>query len=175
MKVLSWFALQVRTRTENQVESILQNKSYETFLPTYTECHCYSDRIRKVRAPLFPGYLFCRFDSRRRLDLLTTPSVLQIVSFGDGPAPVDSSEIEALRFVVKAGGDVHPWPGLAVGDRVIVEYGAFAGVEGKLVKTKGSDHLILSLSLLQRSASVEIDRTWVRPVDEARSLRLAVV
>jgi transcription antitermination factor NusG len=123
---------------------------------------------------LFPGYLFCRFEPQQRLKLLTTPGVLQIVSFGDGPAPVDQSEIEALRGVLSAGGDLRPWPGLAVGDRVKVEYGPFAGIEGTLVKNIGSDQLVLSVELLQRSASVEIDRAWVRPLDRARSLGLAV-
>lgn len=169
--VVSWFALQARTRTESRIQTLLRDKGYETFLPTYIDCRTYSDRIRKVQASVFPGYLFCQFDPRNRLNLLITPGILNIVSFGGGPAPIEASEIEALRCVLDCGADLRPWPGLVAGDRVRVEHGAFAGAEGTLVRTRGSDYLVLSITILQRSACVKVDRTWVRPLDEARMIR----
>jgi transcription antitermination factor NusG len=171
--VLSWLALQVRTRTECQVQIRLDCQGYETFVPTYADYRRYSDRIRKAQAAVFPGYVFCRSDAGNRLPLLVTPGVLQIVSFGRGPVPINAVEMEALQRLVEARADLRPWPGLTVGDRVRVEHGAFAGVEGTLVSAKGSDYLVLSVSLLQRAASIEIDRAWVRPVDEVSRRRFA--
>lgn len=170
---LEWFALQVRAKSEALTERALASNSYETFLPTYTDCRRYSDRVKKVQAALFPGYVFCRFDATNRLPLLVTPGVIQIVSFARGPAPIDEPEVEALRRLVHADFDLRPWPWLTTGDRVRVEHGAFAGVEGILVRTEGSDHLVLSISLLQRSASIKIDRAWVRPLENVPGRRIA--
>jgi transcription antitermination factor NusG len=166
-----WFALRVRTRGESVVENALRCKSCETFLPTYTECRQYSDRVRKVHSALFPGYLFCRFDPERRLPVLTTPGVHEIVRVSEKLQPVDDEEIAAIRQVVTSGCTARPWPYLRAGDRVRVRFGSLAGLEGLMISERGADRLILSVSILQRSVSVDIDRSWVGP--EPRSQRSA--
>jgi transcription antitermination factor NusG len=159
----AWFALHVHTRRETVVQSALQNKSYETFLPMWKVCRPYSDRVRKVDEAMFPGYLFCRLNPERRLQLLTTPGVYDIVRAGEKFQPVEEAEIADIRRLVESGCAAKPWSFLRTGDRVRVQFGSLAGVEGLLVSEKGADRLILSISMLQRSVSVEIDRTWVQP------------
>ena len=56
-----------------------------------------------------------------------------------------------------------PWPYLNVGDEVVVEEGALAGLQGILVRVKDSVRVVISLTLLQRSVAVELDRDCVRP------------
>ena len=159
-----WFALKVRTRNEPVVETILQGKNYETLLPTYTEVRRYSDRVKKVNAALYPGYVFCRFDPSRRLPILTTPSVEYIVGNGKLPKPVDEREMESIQRLVDSGVDARPWPFLREGQKVRIEEGSLSGIEGYLVSIKGDDRLVLSVELLQRSVAVHIDRTAVRPL-----------
>ena len=53
-------------------------KDFEAFLPTYSEVRRCSDRLKKVSAALFPGYLFCRLDAEHRLPILTTVGVASI-------------------------------------------------------------------------------------------------
>src|SRR6266851_4738518 len=65
-----WFVLKVRTRSEDLVVNLLRGKTYDTFLPTYQECRQYSDRIKRIESPLFPGYLFCRLEPEKRLPVL---------------------------------------------------------------------------------------------------------
>jgi hypothetical protein len=113
-----WFALQVRTRGESAVESALNSKSYETFLPTYKECRQYSDRVCKLDSALFPGYIFCRLDPNERLPVLTTPGVYDIIRTGDQLQPVEENEIAAIRQVVLSKCAAKPWPYLKVGDMV---------------------------------------------------------
>lgn len=165
---IHWFALKVRTKTEPLVESALRTKSYETFLPTYTDCRRYSDRIRKVQVALFTGYLFCRFNPDERFPILTTPGVQHIVSFAGIPARVDENELAALKRLTASQTSAKPWPYLKTGDLARIEQGALAGIEGILIAEKSSDLLVLSISILQRSVAVQIDRTWVRPVSTTR-------
>jgi len=161
---LAWFALKVRARGEALVGGYLESKGYEVFLPSYLESRKYSDRIVRVTAALFPGYLFCQLDPSRRLPVLTTPGVEHIVGFGGAPEPVPEAELDAVRRVLEAGAQAVPWPYLATGQKVRIEFGALRGVEGLVTRIRGEERLILSVNLLQRSICVDIDRSWIRPL-----------
>ena len=163
-----WFALQVRTRQEASVAQQLNGQGYEQFLPLYKVRKRWSDRIKEVNAPLFPGYLFCRFNPQDRLPILKTPGVIQIVGFNNGPAAVDEAEIHSIQTLVAAGVPHQPWPFLAAGDRVRIESGPLLGLEGILIDVKRSHRLVLSVTLLQRSVAVEIDSALVAAVSPAR-------
>jgi transcription antitermination factor NusG len=164
---LAWFALKVRTRGEFLVGESLRHRGTDVFLPTYLECRRYSDRIKKVPAALFPGYLFCRIDSKYRLPILTTPGVEHFVGAGNRPAAIPESEIAAIQRVTESGAAAIPWPYLIAGQKIRIECGALAGLEGLVAQVRGSERLILSVHLLQRSVCVEIDRSWIRPLAAA--------
>jgi transcription elongation factor/antiterminator RfaH len=158
-----WYALQVRPRFEKAIASALLHKGYEGFLPLYRQKRRWSDRIKEVQVPFFPGYLFCRFDINKRLPVLTTPGVNKIVSIGKEPRPVEDSEIEALQATVVSGLRVEPQSYLNIGQKVRIERGPLSGIEGILTSLKGLNRLILSVHLLQRSISVDIDESWAVP------------
>jgi transcription antitermination factor NusG len=161
--LLAWYALRVRSNFEWAVNAVLTSKEYEAFLPTYRTRRRWSDRTKEVDAPLFRGYTFCRFDAARRLPILTTPGVVSIIGSAAGPIEVDEGEIASVRAMVASGVLVGPWPFLREGQYVAVERGPLTGVEGIIVSLKGQYRLVVSVSLLQRSVAVEIDRDWVRP------------
>jgi transcription antitermination factor NusG len=156
-----WFALQVRAYREWAVADYLRGNDYEWFLPQYKCRKRWSDRVKIVDSPLFPGYLFCRFNPQNRLPILKTPGVIQIVGCNSIPIPVDEMEIEAIKALVASGVPNQPWPFLAVGDRIRIESGPLRGLEGILVKFKGGHRLVLSVTLLQRSVAVEVDSAFV--------------
>jgi transcription antitermination factor NusG len=161
--VARWYALQLRTRWEHSTATLLSTKGYQTFLPT-------SKTLRQVRGtssvhetPLFPGYLFCRFNACNRLPVLVTPGVIAVVGRGRIPVPVEDSEIASLQRAVSTGLRVEPWPFLEVGQMVRIEDGALAGIEGILTGFKGIHRIVLSVSLLRRSVALEVDRSAIRP------------
>jgi len=167
--VFPWFALQVRTRQEASVAQQLNGQGYERFLPLYKVRKRWSDRIKEVNAPLFPGYLFCRFNPQDRLPILKTPGVIQIVGFNNGPTAVDEAEISSIQTLVTAGVPHQPWPFLAAGDRVRIESGPLLGLEGILIDVKRSHRLVLSVTLLQRSVAVEIDSALITAISPTRT------
>jgi transcription antitermination factor NusG len=166
--VFPWFALQVRTRQEASVAQQLNGQGYEKFLPLYKLRKRWSDRIKEVNTPLFPGYLFCRFNPQDRLPILKTPGVIQIVGFNNGPTAVDEAEIRSIQTLVTAGVPHQPWPFLAAGDRVRIESGPLLGLEGILIDVKRSHRLVLSVTLLQRSVAVEIDSALITAISPTR-------
>jgi len=170
-----WFAVQVRRRWESSTALLLSGKGYQTLLPTYKERKRWNGRLREVNAPLFPGYVFCQFDTQRRLPILVTPGVIAVVSQGKVPLPVDDAEIAAIRTLVSSGVPVEPWPFLEIGQKVRIESDALLGLEGILVQFKGNHRVVLSVSLLRRSVALEIDRASVRPLGRVRVAALDAI
>jgi transcription antitermination factor NusG len=162
-KMLPWYALQVRTRYERMVSELLAEKGYETFLPFSRTTRQWSDRQKKVSTPLFPGYLFCRFNVRERAPIINTPGMIQIVGYRHMPVPLDDKEIEAIQAVVDSGLPIAPCSSLEAGDSVVIKSGPLAGLEGILTEFRGRHRLILSIKLLQRSIAVEVNPAIVEP------------
>ena len=160
-----WFALRVKSRCEKVVATIAQNKGFQEFLPLYQSRRRWSDRLKSVELPLFPGYIFCRLDPQYRLPLLTIPGVLHFVGIGKIPVPIEDSEIAAIQTAIRSGLSTEPCPFLEVGQRVRLEEGPLAGLEGILAGTSKQQRLIVSVTLLQRSVAVAIERDWAAPLD----------
>jgi transcription antitermination factor NusG len=159
--LLRWFALVVPPRREKVIGGMLRNKSYETLLPVHIRRHQYGPRARSFEIPLFPGYLFCRFDPAMRLPVLTTPGVLQVVGAGKTPIPVADDELLALRRVMETGAPMIPHEFWQSGRKGRIHSGPLAGIEGIVVNAKPPVRLVLSVSLLQRSVLVEVDADCV--------------
>src|SRR3954471_2902143 len=126
-KQYPWYALQVRARYEKTVAEMLHGKGYSPFLPLYKCTRRWSHRLKTLEWPLFPGYLFCRFDARNRLPILTTPAVIQVLGVSGTPIPINESEINAIQRIVTSGLKSEPWPLLEIGTQVRIEYGALCG------------------------------------------------
>lgn len=170
-----WFALYVRPRFEKYAADQLSEKGYETFLPTYVSKRKWSDRVKAISLPLFPSYIFCRFDIHSRLPILMTPGVKSVVGVGRLPTPVDEREIAAVRHVMESKLPAQPWPYLSAGEIVRVETGPLQGIAGIVVRVKGVDRLIVSVSLLMRSVSVEIERNCVTPLEPPKNMQTILV
>jgi len=164
----SWYAIRVRGKFERHVSVGLAGKGYEQFLPLARTRRIWSDGPKDLDLPLFSGYVFCRFDPRERiLPILTTPGVVSIVSASRIPIPIPDSEIDAIKAVVLSGFVAKPWRRPAVGARVVIEKGPLSGVEGFVLELNSKHLLIVSILLLQRSVSVEIDPSCVRPLNSS--------
>ena len=180
---LCCYAVKVRSRGEESVANSLRDRGYEVLAPTYTELRAYSDRTRKVSCALFPGYVFVRMDPAHMLRLISTDGVSYVVRSGRGIEPLTADEtrsIEALCRMEKTR-PCEPCNFLAVGQRVVVEAGPLAGLEGVLVRVSGVERVVVAIESLHRSVSVEIGHDRVRPVapsdllagSAARSLEFA--
>ena len=158
----AWFALSVVPRKEKAAAQSLRAKGYEDFLPLYKVRKRWSDRVKEVDNPLFPGYVFARFDPLLRLPILKIPSVMSVVCVGREPEPIPAIEIDSLRRVCEAGLDTIPYPFLRAGAKLRINEGPLAGVEGILLEARETQ-LILSVTLLQRSVAVTVDSEWIAP------------
>jgi transcriptional antiterminator NusG len=170
---IRWYALCVKQRYENIVTYNLARKGYEVFLPTYELRRQWSSRMKAMKPPLFAGYTFCRFDFQQRLPILMVPGVNYVVGYGKMPTPLDPKELDAVRLVADSGLPCEPCPFLKAGQSVTVERGPLAGLQGLVLIVKNSLRLIISINLLGRSVSVEIDRDCVQAMPIAKAMTKA--
>jgi transcription antitermination factor NusG len=146
-----WIALQVRAKTEKTVAQHLQYRDYEHFLPL------------RDGAPLFDGYVFCRFAAAAAAPIVTTPGVIRIVSFGAVPASIDEHEIAAIRQALASGQTVVRLTSFVPGEVVSIVAGPLRGLRGTVLRAADKQFLVVSITLLQRSLAVEVRHDWLRP------------
>lgn len=158
---LPWFALRVRPRHEKSVVHMVEAVGYEPFLPVIRARHLWNKRWQEMELPLFPGYLFARFDRNGWARVMNIPGVIGAVRFGKLLASVEESEINSLRLVQASGYAVEPVPYFAAGREIEIHDGPLAGLHGQVMEDKGQQQLVLSVTLLQRSVRVKIERESV--------------
>lgn len=157
----NWYALKVRTGGELSAARGLQGRGYDTFCPAQKERRRYSDRMKVVETAVFPGYVFCRFDLQKKLPVVSAPGIEYVVGFAGAATPIPESQLDDIRRIVQAGACATDR--FERGQRVRVTHGPLEGVEGILVRHPRGDRLVISIELLNQSASlfIEEDKTSV--------------
>jgi transcription antitermination factor NusG len=168
-----WYALYVRSHHEKNVSAQLEGKSYEVFLPLYWARHRWADRWKTLSLPLFPSYVFCRFDPNARSSVLATTGVIDVVRVGTEPAPIETREIDAIRLITKSSLLTEPYAGLVRGQRVMMIAGPLSGLTGTLIEIRKRPRLVISVELLHRSVLVEVERDWAVPCEPAKVMQNA--
>lgn len=162
--IRNWFAVYTIPRHEKRLAQHFNLRQIENFLPLYRTVRKWKGSSRvTLELPLFPSYIFVRIARRERVRVLEVPGVLAIAGCGREPVSLPDAEIDALRRGT-ALGKLEPHPYLVVGDRVRVNAGPMAGLEGVLIRRKNSFRAVVTLSLIMQSVAVELDAGDVEPV-----------
>ena len=164
-----WYVVWSEARAEKKVAERMEAKGYDVWLPTVTTARQWSDRLKQVTVPLFPGYLFARTPEHEGyVPLLRTPGVLTLVKEGSKPALLTQSYVSRLRAVVQSPAiEVEPVADAITyhpGDEVEVQEGALAGFRGVVTELRGRRRLIVWVAALGRGLVCTIGTAAVRPV-----------
>jgi transcription antitermination factor NusG len=161
---LHWYAVHTYANHEKNVRRQLEFRSICSFLPLYERISRWKDRRVKLELPLFSGYIFVRMALSQKLPVLQTPGVVRMVGFNGIPAPLADDEIEAIRTGLDSKLFVEPHPFLTVGRRVRIKSGPLAGLQGILVRKRGSFRFVISLDLIERSIAADVDGADIVPL-----------
>lgn len=154
---LRWYAVYTYPRHEKSVLEHFESKSLEAFLPTYITESRWKDRRVRLQTPIFPGYVFTRINASHRSKVLSSPGVVRMLCFNGVPAPIDDTEIESIKLCLERGKVLGPCPFFEVGDRVRVKSGVLEGLEGHISRCKNDRRLIVPITLIHQSVTIEID------------------
>jgi transcription antitermination factor NusG len=158
-----WVALVVRPRAERRVQKGLANMGLETFVAWHGVRRRWADRFKILEQNLIPGYVFCQSTFAERMAVMHQAGVERVVSFNRTPALIPDAEIASLKRAVQSELPLGPWPYLKAGQRVRIEKGVLAGMEGTLARESAGWRVVVSVSALQRSIAVEVDRDMIAP------------
>jgi len=168
-ELTGWYAIQVRPKSERMVAQVLTGKGYEVFLPLCLLRRRWSDRVTYVEQPVISNYVFCQLSDRAVAPVVTTPGVIRFVGCGRSLYPIAADEMEALQRIDAFRLRAEPWPCLHEGQLVEILDGPLRGIRGRLIKVKSADRLVITVSLLQRAVSVEVNVGSALPIQERQS------
>lgn len=153
----NWYAVYTIVRHEKAVYSSLIDKSINTYLPIREVVNRWKDRNKKVLLPLFPGYIFVNFDLKDKLNVLTTKGVVRILGVNGNPIAIPDQQVNSIKGLLESNLNYDPYQYLVEGKEVKVVNGPLTGSRGKVIERRGQYRLILSVDLIQRAVSVEVD------------------
>jgi transcriptional antiterminator RfaH len=156
-----WYVIRTHPRQEFRAEQNLQTGGIEVFLPRISARR--SRRPAEV-APLFPQYLFARFEPGTRLhDVSFTRGVQAPVRVGADLATVDDAAVGFLRSRVRADGLIRVGEPLHPGERVVIAHGPFAALAGLVERiVPEQERVIVLLTAVKSPMRVEVDAQSVR-------------
>ena len=160
---MNWYCIQTKPLKESQTAAYLnETLGLETYFPRLRQQKVIRRVRRAVIRPLFPRYLFCRFDAGLQFRAARyAPDVVDVVSFGDRPAVVDQSIIAELKgWAGEAVDIITIQPQLALGDQVRITDGPLRGLQASIVEERSDrDRVAVLLSALECGAQVMISRS----------------
>jgi transcription antitermination factor NusG len=153
-----WFAAYTTCRHEKKIAQHFTQRGIDHYLPLYFAERKWRDGSRvKLELPLFPCYIFVRIARLERVNVLSVPGTLALVGgTGGEAAALPDAAIEALRTGARER-KIEPHPLLRVGEMARIRSGAFAGMEGVIVRRKGGCRIVLTLEQIMQSVAVEVD------------------
>jgi transcriptional antiterminator RfaH len=157
-----WYLVHTQPRHEVTAEQSLVRLGVETFLPRLRQERVIRRRRQTVTGPLFPGYLFARFDFDTRWRAVNfAHGVSRIVVFGETPAVVADEIVTGIQDRMEDGAVVvrrrfHP------GDKVRVGWGPLEGLEAIFEREMtDQQRVVLLLDSLSFRARVVVDLAQV--------------
>lgn len=158
-----WYVFRVRPRHEKSVSTWLRSKSCNEFLPLVKTRSRWTDRIKTVERPLFPGYIFCEIERHEVSSVRSTPGVFDVVRAGSNPLPARRDEVESLLHAVNNDLSIEACnlEGLSGGEWLRISAGPLSGICGTLVRVHGEQRLLVSIEILHRQVLVELPAATV--------------
>jgi transcription antitermination factor NusG len=157
-----WMVLRTRSRHENKVETMLQEKQITAYLPKCKVTRNSNGRKTVVEIPLFPGYVFVRPRMDQFEGIRYIRGSCGLVLADSKPGTLPERDIEAVKKLVESGAELSIDPELVSGKRIKIVDGPFMGVEGILVSARNLQHLVVNVDMLGTSVRVEVDREAIQ-------------
>jgi transcription antitermination factor NusG len=159
------YAVKVRVAGEKTVADTLRGKGFDVMMPVVETRLQYSDRIKRAKLPLFPGYVFVRLSGMELMPLVSTRGVSHLVKTGRDVEPLPPEDLTKIELLCNRAVDCAVCEYLTVGQRVRIESGPLAGITGVLNQAGGGPRVVLSVNSIFQSVSVDVRDTKLSVLD----------
>lgn len=163
-----WYVVYTIHRNEKKVYSELLKRTIPAFLPLQRVIRLWGGRKKQLDVPLFPNYLFVKLPVHRFWTVRNIPGVVRFVEFNGVPATISNSEIETMKKLVSGDDDI-TFLETAVtrssGAPVLIRYGPFSGLTGKLVEIEGKNRFLVEFEVVNRSLLIDIPSSYIETIN----------
>lgn len=161
----SWFVCQSNPREEPRASHYLQKKGFEVYLPMMEAERLTRAKPVKYLKPLFPSYLFVRFDSVKESAYVRwTRGVKKILPESDAPVALEDSMIDSVRSLAHRDGIIRKRP-LWKNDRVRILRGPFKDLIGIFQEWASDEGRVrILLEMVNYQARLELHHSFVARV-----------
>jgi transcription antitermination factor NusG len=158
-----WWAVYTKARQEKALARDLFAHEIPFYLPLVPRTSLSRGRRIESLLPLFKGYLFIFVREEERVEALRTNRISRLIGV-DAPETL-RRELWQIRQLIARKAPLVVEARLAPGRRIRVKSGAFMGIEGVVEEQRSGYRLIVEVSFLQQSVSVELDDAQLEPID----------
>ena len=161
-----WYVIHTHLKQEGRANENLRSLGVETLHAKLRtrRSNQFTGAPTYITQPLFPRYIFARFNAREQLPQIRfTRGVHNVVCYGESPAPVEQDIIDVIRDRSDEHGFVKANDELKPGDNVIVSAGPLRNLIGIFEREiKGNDPVTILLTTIEYQARLTVDRELVQ-------------
>ena len=152
-----WFILQFKSNSHHLAAKNLNRQGFETFLPLHDTTSRRLSRFLNTSKPLFPGYMFIRFD-RVESDwhkINNTYGVSRLITFNSILKSIPTTIVDSLKMRYDLSGKLLPIKKLKKGDQVTVLKGPFANFIATVEKYEADQRIWILMDLMGRKTKIQ--------------------
>jgi transcriptional antiterminator RfaH len=161
-----WYVIETKPKKEDEAKSYLSTKGVEILSPLMETFLTRNGRVNKELRPLFPGYIFGKFDLEHDFALVRwARGVKKILSFGGYPPPVSEEVVEMIRKRTDGNGIVRKSCHFEANDVVRINAGPLKDLLGIFDRwVPDHERVRILLNLIGYQPAVEIHYSMVEKV-----------
>lgn len=159
MQSAAWHVVATQPRAEHTAELNLARQGFPAFCPRFRKTRRHARRVDTVLAPVFPGYLFVRFDKLRDAwrSINGTHGVLHLVGPSQMPHAMPEAAMAELLARCEKGVMRCVLPDLNPGRQVRVASGPFADRLATIDQLDERGRVRVLLDILGGTASIGME------------------
>ena len=152
-----WFILQFKSNSHHLAAKNLNRQGFETFLPLHNTTSRRLSRFINTSKPLFPGYMFIRFDKAESEwhKINNTYGVSRLITFNSTLKSIPTKFVDSLMKRYDLSGKLLPIQKLKEGDQVAILKGPFANFIATVEKYEADQRIWILMDLMGRKTKIQ--------------------
>lgn len=160
-----WYLLYCKGKEETRALANLKNQGINSFFPTMKIEKVVRKKLTCVDVVIFPNYLFVEIDAQSANfnSIRSTRGVIDFVKCGANYTKVPTALITELKAKqLLRDNDTHETSLFNQGDKVIIQDGAFKGIEAIYQAKDGLERSMLLIKLINQTSTMSISNTDIK-------------
>ena len=162
----NWYVIQTKPKKEGEANSYLSTKGVEIFSPLMESFTTRNGRMSKELKPLFPGYIFGKFDLEQNYPLVRWGrGVKKVLGFGGYPTSISEEVVEIIKERTDTEGIVRLKQNFKANDVIRIKTGPLKDLLGIFERwVSDNERVRILLNLIGYQPAVEMHYSMIEKV-----------